>query len=100
MKFFSNEAKENDPGYERSDVATSDPVPVPQQRAGSPWNDTPGEPAADYREPQHREHDEDGVRDSEDAREDADAEISEQELRDGTHSDLRSDSDLHSDSDL
>ncbi|GIM97013.1 hypothetical protein [Paractinoplanes toevensis] len=55
MKFFSNEAKENDPGYDRSDVATSDPVAVPQQRAGSPWNDTPGDSTPDFHEPQHRD---------------------------------------------
>ncbi|WP_433375910.1 hypothetical protein ACQPZX_06840 [Actinoplanes sp. CA-142083] len=47
MKFFSNEAKENadEPDYGRDqhgDVVTSDPVAVPQQRAGSPWNDAPG----------------------------------------------------------
>jgi hypothetical protein len=46
MKFFSNEAKENTdgPDYDREsgDVVTSDPVSVPQQRAGSPWSDTPG----------------------------------------------------------
>lgn len=73
MKFFSNEAKENDePGYDRTDVATSEPVAVPQQRAGSPWNDTPGDSTDDYREPQHR------------ADVNADAEVAEQELRDGT----------------
>ncbi|MEU4239895.1 hypothetical protein [Actinoplanes sp. NPDC026619] len=93
MKFFSNEAKENDPGYDRSDVATSDPVAVPQQRAGSPWSDTPGEPAADYREPQHRSDD--------DTRDDEDAEIAEQELRDDTNSDTDSvpDTNSHTDSD-
>jgi hypothetical protein len=44
MKFFSNEAKESndETGYDRSDVATSEPVAVPQQRAGSPWTDAPG----------------------------------------------------------
>jgi hypothetical protein len=94
MKFFSNEAKENDPGYDRSDVATSEPVAVPQQRAGSPWNDTPGESSTDYREPQHRSDDPDSpsdvdsasdadLRDDRDLR-DEDAEIAEQELRDGT----------------
>ena len=37
MKFFSNEAKENtDDDRDRGDVVTSDPVAVPQQRAGSP----------------------------------------------------------------
>jgi len=44
MKFFSNEAKENsDEEYRRdhSDVVTSEPVAVPQQRAGSPWSDAP-----------------------------------------------------------
>ncbi|WP_433301628.1 hypothetical protein ACQP2F_06635 [Actinoplanes sp. CA-030573] len=43
MKFFSNEAKENEPEYDRenSDVVTSEPVAVPQQRAGSPWSDAP-----------------------------------------------------------
>jgi hypothetical protein len=89
MKFFSNDAKENDDsGYERSDVATSEPVAVPQQRAGSPWNDTPGDPVADYREPQHR------VRS-----EDEDAEIAEQELRDGTAADERTDPSERTDSD-
>ncbi|MFF5290970.1 hypothetical protein [Paractinoplanes globisporus] len=46
MKFFSNDAKENtdEPEYGRdhTDVVTSDPVAVPQQRAGSPWSDGPG----------------------------------------------------------
>ncbi|MFI5891174.1 hypothetical protein ACIA5D_13795 [Actinoplanes sp. NPDC051513] len=47
MKFFSNDAKENadEPEYGREqhgDVVTSDPVAVPQQRAGSPWSDAPG----------------------------------------------------------
>jgi hypothetical protein len=43
MKFFSNDAKENtDDEREHGDVVTSDPVAVPQQRAGSPWSDTPG----------------------------------------------------------
>lgn len=50
MKFFSNEAKENESEYDRenSDVVTSEPVAVPQQRAGSPWSDAPasGEHAA------------------------------------------------------
>jgi len=43
MKFFSNESKENDgPDYDRTNVATSEPVAVPQQRAGSPWTNAPG----------------------------------------------------------
>jgi hypothetical protein len=46
MKFFSNESKEtDDPDRDRDqhgDVVTSDPVAVPQQRAGSPWSDAPG----------------------------------------------------------
>jgi len=44
MKFFSNDAKENSDepyGRDHSDVVTSDPVAVPQQRAGSPWSDAP-----------------------------------------------------------
>jgi hypothetical protein len=52
MKFFSNDAKENESEYDRehSDVVTSDPVAVPQQRAGSPWSDAPGSPASDAAE--------------------------------------------------
>lgn len=47
MRFFSNEAKENtdSPDYDdsdRPDHVASDPVAVPQQRAGSPWSDAPG----------------------------------------------------------
>ncbi|MGX6602288.1 hypothetical protein ACWKSP_09170 [Micromonosporaceae bacterium Da 78-11] len=49
MKFFSNEAKENtedqahdERDLDRTDSVQSDPVSVPQQRAGSPWNDAPG----------------------------------------------------------
>ncbi|MET0417331.1 MAG: hypothetical protein ABW022_15065, partial [Actinoplanes sp.] len=38
MKFFSNEAKENTDDPDRTD---DDVAAVPQQRAGSPWNDTP-----------------------------------------------------------
>ncbi|WP_030439776.1 hypothetical protein [Actinoplanes subtropicus] len=44
MKFFSNDAKENSDepyGRDHSDVVTSDPVTVPQQRAGSPWSTEP-----------------------------------------------------------
>lgn len=48
MKFFSNEAKENtDDERDRGDVVTSEPAAVPQQRAGSPWNDTPGDSSGD-----------------------------------------------------
>jgi hypothetical protein len=80
MKFFSNEAKENDePGYDRTDVATSEPVAVPQQRAGSPWSDSP---ASDYRDPSD---DRDSAhRDGSDRADNSDDELSEQELRDGT----------------
>ena len=42
MKFFSNEKESTDENRDRADVVTSDPVPVPQQRAGSPWTDAPG----------------------------------------------------------
>ena len=42
MKFFSNEKESTDEDRDRADVVTSDPVPVPQQRAGSPWTDAPG----------------------------------------------------------
>ncbi|GIF00286.1 hypothetical protein [Paractinoplanes rishiriensis] len=52
MKFFSNEPKDNpddDHGRDRgSDVVTSDPVAVPQQRAGSPWSDSPAAPEAEF----------------------------------------------------
>jgi hypothetical protein len=46
MKFFSNDAKENSDepyGRDHGDVVTSDPVAVPQQRAGSPWSDAPAD---------------------------------------------------------
>ncbi|GAA2630449.1 hypothetical protein [Paractinoplanes durhamensis] len=83
MKFFSNEAKENEPGYDRSDVATSEHA-VPQQRAGSPWNDTPGDPAPDYRS-DNAENAENG--------DNPDGELADRERRDGTdeYTDERSD---------
>ena len=62
MKFFSNDAaKDNDPEvaeeHGREHVA-SEPVAVPQQRAGSPWSDAPG--AADA-EPADRRERPDGI---------------------------------------
>ena len=62
MKFFSNDAaKNNDPEvaeeHGREHVA-SEPVAVPQQRAGSPWSDAPG--AADA-EPADRRERPDGI---------------------------------------
>jgi hypothetical protein len=49
MKFFSNDAKDNteeqahdDRDIDNPDHVRSEPVAVPQQRAGSPWSDAPG----------------------------------------------------------
>jgi len=60
MKFFSNDAKENSdgPDYDREqggDVVTSEPVAVPQQRAGSPWSDTPGSPDSELATQERRD---------------------------------------------
>jgi hypothetical protein len=57
MKFFSIEAKESndETGYDRSDVATSEPVAVPQQRAGSPWSDAPGSADDELADREHRD---------------------------------------------
>ncbi len=62
MKFFSNEAKESneEPGYDRTDVATSEPVAVPQQRAGSPWSDAPGSPDDELAEQERRDGTDEG----------------------------------------
>src|SRR4051794_17349954 len=58
MRFFSNEAKENTDdetvAEHDQDRAESDGGPVPQQRSGSPWSDTPAAvPVSDhdYRQP-------------------------------------------------
>jgi hypothetical protein len=77
MKFFSNDAKENSDdqyGRDHGDVVTSEPVAVPQQRAGSPWSDAPADasPSAD------------GSRSDEDAAGSPDDELAEQEPRDPT----------------
>ena len=64
MRFFSNDAKENtdDRDDEHPERVQSEPVAVPQQRAGSPWSDAPAAPADDT----------------------SDAELSDQERADGT----------------
>ena len=80
MKFFSNEAKD-DSGYDRehSDVVTSDPVAVPQQRAGSPWSDAPGGSTDTDTDAARTDTDTDAARtDTEDD------ELAERERRDGT----------------
>ena len=100
MKFFSNDAKENTDGpdydgpdnrsdydRDRTDVATSDPVPVPQQRAGSPWTDAP---AGDTTDTARGGADLETDTTSTDSLSgtDSDAELSEQERRDGTDEDV------------
>jgi hypothetical protein len=95
MKFFSNDAKENTDGpdydgpdnrsdydRDRTDLVTSDPVAVPQQRAGSPWTDAPAGDTTDTAR---------GGADAETdfrTETDSDAELAEQERRDGTDEDV------------
>jgi hypothetical protein len=91
MKFFSNDAKENTDGpdydgpddRDRTDVVTSDPVAVPQQRAGSPWTDAPAGDTTDTSAESVSVSETDPVTDN-----DPDAELSEQERRDGTDEDV------------
>jgi hypothetical protein len=55
MRFFSNDARESSDDQsdeERTDRVQSEPVAVPNQRAGSPWSNTP--PAADADAPAGR----------------------------------------------
>jgi hypothetical protein len=65
MRFFSNDSKDSDDDQSNVDVQTradepnadqahdhpervqSEPVPVPQQRTGSPWADAPAAPMYD-----------------------------------------------------
>jgi hypothetical protein len=98
MKFFSNDAKENESEYDRehSDVVTSDPVAVPQQRAGSPWSDAPGSTTEDEAGPS----DLDGRRDLDDGsglddRRDVDdrSDLDDRTQVDGTSSEVDSPSD-------
>jgi hypothetical protein len=75
MKFFSNDARENDE-HDRSDsdVVTSDPVGVPQQRAGSPWSDTPSsDPSSVDADSDHRDSSFDADSDHRDSSFDADS---------------------------
>ncbi len=65
MRFFSNDAKENTDDPEHPERVQSDPVAVPQQRAGSPWSDVPAAP-------------------TDDTTDTSDAELSDQERADGT----------------
>jgi hypothetical protein len=87
MKFFSNDAKENESEYDRehSDVVTSEPVAVPQQRAGSPWSDTPVS-GSDDTDRTSSTYGEAGSPDDE---------LAEQELRDGTDEDAIRRDDVH-----
>ena len=85
MRFFSNDAKENaDPTDENdteyTDQVKSDPVAVPQQRAGSPWSNAPGSSDTAVQST-----------DSSDFSDSADGELTEQERRDGTEEGLRVD---------
>lgn len=65
MRFFSNDAKENADDREHPERVQSEPVSVPQQRAGSPWSNTPTAAADDTTDT-------------------SDAELSDQERADGT----------------
>jgi len=79
MKFFSNDAKENNDepyGRDHSDVVTSDPVAVPQQRAGSPWSDAPATTEAETSDTTET--------DTEAEAGSPDDELADQESRDGT----------------
>ena len=86
MKFFSNEAKDTEePEYGRErhgDVVTSDPVAVPQQRAGSPWSDAPGSPESTTDAPADTSPADTSTADAEVGS--PDDELAEQERRDGT----------------
>ena len=72
MRFFSNEAKENTDGQQVAEN-DQDGVPVPQQRSGSPWSDTPSSGTAT------------------DTPESAEAEPADQEDRDDAEDSLRLD---------
>jgi hypothetical protein len=67
MRFFSNDAKEttDDRDREHPERVQSEPVSVPEQRAGSPWSDAPAAP-------------------TDDTSDTSDAELSDQERADGT----------------
>jgi hypothetical protein len=78
MRFFSNDAKENtDDDDDRPGHVESDPVAVPQQRAGSPWSDAPGSS--------------DTATQTADSSDSTDGELAGQERRDGTDESLRTD---------
>jgi hypothetical protein len=85
MKFFSNDAKENSDephGHDHGDVVTSDPVTVPQQRAGSPWSDAPATTEAETSGTTEAETSDTTETDTEVGS--PDDELAEQERRDGT----------------
>jgi hypothetical protein len=89
MRFFSNDAKENtdETDDKNPDRVESDPVTVPQQRAGSPWSDAPGssDTAAQSTDSSDFSDSADGESDA------ADGELADRERRDGTEEALRAD---------
>nr|WP_296075901.1 hypothetical protein [uncultured Actinoplanes sp.] len=85
MKFFSNDAARDTSGAPAQDEdrdRTDEVAAVPQQRAGSPWSDAPGDPRTDMsRDRDPATSDASDVSDASDA---SDAELAEQERRDGS----------------